>query len=295
MWGLVLTAIGHKDALRLIAALTMMRSVQLFTRVPTRTALRQRFRASAKVWKKSFRRARWIQLASMSAGLLLIALVVLGVSLAGQERWAMLIALMSVGYPVRNLLQAQPHVNAWLFTILVQWLGVALLIPAHVHGWGVYEIAFLVGAREWGASMGALIWKVGTKPGSATAETAFKVAEIGPVTALRARQAFTYRLGKILLGAFLPGTGLLARTGRGFNLHHKLERRLPHHRPSFFAISLGSLGIAAAIILWFPRPALLVVAATFARLAAAAGAVLVWWPYLDQIIADADEDEDEDD
>ena len=73
MWGLVLTAIGHKDSLRLIAALTMMRSVQLFTRVPTRSALRQRFGAPLKIWRKSFKRARRVQLASMTAGIALIA------------------------------------------------------------------------------------------------------------------------------------------------------------------------------------------------------------------------------
>lgn len=294
MWALVLTATGPADALLLLAALAMFRSVQLFTRVPTRTALRQRIRAPSKVRRQSAKRAWRIQFASLAAGLVILAVLVLGVGSAGQANWAALIALMSVGYPARNLLQAEPQANVRQFTILVQWLGAALIAPALVFGWGTFEIAFLIGLREWIAAAAALVWKHRTAEDAGKfREAPLTAAEIGAVTALRARRAFTYRLGKALLSMFLPGAALFARTARGLNLHHRLERRLPHYQPAFILVSLASLGAAFSIILWFPKPLSLVVAAMLVRLAAAGGAVVLWWPFLERVdYADVDDDED---
>jgi hypothetical protein len=293
MWALVLAAVGAADSWRLLAALTIVRSVQLFTRMPTLPALRRRSRAPSKVARKSAKRARWIQAGSLAAGLAVLAAVLVGIIWAGQPRWAMMVGLMSIGYPARNLLQSQPQTNERLFRIVVQWVGAALLVPAHIFDWGPVEIAFMIGLREWVAGLASLIWKKRESPDSAQLDTPLTAAEVAAVTVIRARRAFTYRVSRALLALFMPGAGFLARTGRGFNLHARLERLLPQYRPGFIAAAAGSMLTAAAIVIWFPRPVMLLSASMFARVGAAAGSVLLWWPYLEHATYD-DEDEDED-
>jgi hypothetical protein len=293
MWGLVLAAVGAADSWRLIAALTVVRSVQLFTKMPTLTVLRRRSQAPAKVVRKSTKRAFRIQMGSLTAGMLLSAIVVVAIAAAGQPRWAAMIGFMSVGYPARNLLQSQPQTNERLFRIVVQWFGAAMLIPAHYFHWGVAEIAFMIGLREWVAGLASLIWKRREKPDEAQSMEPITATEVAAITVLRARRAFTYRVSRALLALFMPGAGFIARTGRGLNLHARLERLVPQYRPGFLVAALGSTAAAAGIVIWFPRPALLLTAAMLFRVGAAAGSVLVWWPYLEHANFD-DEDEDED-
>ena len=293
MWGLILAAVGPADMWRLLAALTLVRSVQLLTRMPTLPALRRRSQAPSKVVRKSAKRARLIQLGSLIAGIAVLAVVLIGIAAAGQQRWAMMIALISVGYPARNLLQAETRTNERVFRIVVQWFGAALLLPAHLFDWGPAEIAFVIGLREWVAGLASLIWKRGDDASAVQNAAPLTATEVAAVTVLRARRAFTYRVSKALLALFMPGAGFLARTGRGLNLHSRLEKLLPKYRPGFIAAAAGPALAAAAIIIWFPRPALLLSAAMLARVGAAAGSVLLWWPYLEH--ADYyDEDEDED-
>ncbi|HEU0309724.1 MAG TPA: hypothetical protein VFR36_00700 [Sphingomicrobium sp.] len=293
MWGLIFTAVGPADGWRLLAALTIVRSVQLLTRMPTLTALRRRSQAPARVVKKSARRALNIQLGSIAAGILVMAAVLSGVVAAGQPRWAMMIALAAVGYPARNLLQSQPHCNERLFRIVVQWFGAALLVPAHFLDWGVAEVAFIIGLREWVAGLASLIWKRRGRPGTSQSDEPITAAEVAAVTVLRARRAFTYRVSKALLALFMPGAGVLARTGRGLNLHARLDRLLPRYRPGFMVACMGSSAAAAAIVIWLPKPVLLLTASMLFRVGAAAGSVLVWWRYLEHAdFHDVDEDED---
>jgi hypothetical protein len=293
MWGLILAAVGPADMWRLLAALTLVRSVQLLTRMPTLPALRRRSQAPSKVVRKSAKRARLIQLASLLAGIAVLAIVLGGVAAAGQPRWAMMIALMSVGYPARNLLQAEARTNERVFRIVVQWFGAALLLPAHLFDWGPAEIAFIIGLREWVAGLASLIWKRIDSSNTPQRPTPLTATEVAAVTVLRARRAFTYRVSKALLALFMPGAGFLARTGRGMNLHYRLEKMLPKYRPGFFVAAIGPTLAATAIITWFPRPALLLSAAMLARVGAAAGSVLLWWRYLEHADHE-DEDEDED-
>jgi hypothetical protein len=293
MWGLIFAAVGPADGWRLLGALTIVRSVQLLTRMPTLTALRRRTQAPAKVVRKSAKRAMRIQLGSMGAGILFMAIVLAAIVAAGQPRWAVMIGLMSVGYPARNLLQSQPHTNERLFRIVVQWFGAALLIPAYFLDWGVAEIAFVVGLREWVAGLASLVWKRQGQTDQTRSDEPITAAEIATITVLRARRAFTYRVSKALLALFMPGAGVLARTGRGLNLHARLDRLLPRYRPGFVAAAMGSTLAAAAIVIWLPRPVFLLTASMLFRVGCAAGSVLVWWPYLEHAdLDDIDEDED---
>lgn len=292
MWWLVLVAVGPADFWRLLAALTIVRSVQLLTRMPTLTVLRRRSGATARIVRKSAKRAMLIQLGSLAAGLAVMATVLSGIVAAGQPGWAVLIGLMAVGYPARNLLQSQLHCNEQLFRIVVQWFGAALLVPAYFLDWGAYDIAFLIGLREWIAALASLIWN---KPSSASADqidTPITAAEVAAITVLSARRAFAYRASKALLALFLPGSGFLARTGRGLNLHNRLERLVPQYRPGFIAVFSGTILASCAILIWLPKPILLLTAAMVARVGAAAGSVLLWWPYLEQADREGYEDDD---
>lgn len=293
MWALAVAAVGPADFWRLLAALTIVRSVQLLTRMPTLAVLRRRSRAPAKVVRKSARRALRIQLGSLAAGLAVMVAVLVGIVAAGQPRWAFMIGLMAVGYPARNLLQSQPHCNELLFRIGLQWIGAALLVPVLFLDWGIVEIAFLMGLREWLAGLASLIWKRTSLPDSALSDTPITAAEVAAITVLSARRAFAYRASKALLALFLPGAGFLARTGRGLNLHNRIERLVPQYRPGFLAVFAGTILAACAILIWLPKPVLLLTAAMLARVGAAAGSVLLWWPYLEQ--ADRDREDEEED
>ena len=293
MWASALAAVGPANFWRLLAALTIVRSVQLLTRMPTLTVLRRRSKAPAKIVRKSARRAVRIQLGSLGAGLAVMAAVLAGIMAAGQPEWAVMIGLMAVGYPTRNLLQSQPHCNEQLFRVVLQWIGAALLVPAHFLHWGVAEIAFVMGLREWLAGWVALIWTRPSALDSVQSNTPITAAEVAAITVLSARRAFTYRVSKALLALFLPGSGFLARTGRGLNLHNRLERLVPEYRPGFFAVFMGTIAAASAILIWLPKPVLLLTASMLARVGAAAGSVLLWWPYLEHANRDAEDEEDD--
>ena len=51
LWAVIVAAIGHADAARLLAAVLFIRSCQLLTRMATTAALRQRMRAPKPVWR----------------------------------------------------------------------------------------------------------------------------------------------------------------------------------------------------------------------------------------------------
>jgi hypothetical protein len=293
MWSAAAAAVGFADTLRLLAALTLVRAVQLFTRMPTLAALRRRIGATEDVVRKSARRAFGLQMASLAAGLTLMAAVIASVALAGQQQWAALIGLVAVGYPARNLLQSQRRCNVDLFLAAVRWVGVGLVAIAYPAAWGAYEIAFLIGLREWIAGLLSLLWTLPQRRQARPATEAIRVAEIASVAGTRARRAFVYRLSRAALGAFVPGAGVLARTGRGFDLHRRLERFVPHHRPTFILMAVGACVVAAVLVVALPKPTLIVVAAMLVRVGAAAGSAALWWNYLAAPGSGSEDDEEE--
>jgi hypothetical protein len=286
LWALVVMAVGMAEGMRLLAAFTMMRAVQLFTRMATLAALRRRNQAPDKIVRKSVRRVFRIQLASVAAGLLVMALLNGFLLAAGQRHLAALTALIAVGYPARHVLQMQRHSNVQLFLSSVNWVGAALVAPAVLLDWRAAEIAVMIGSREWIAALLSIIWSRRGEPSQKVSLEPITSAEIAGDTAIRARRAFAYLVGKALLGLVVPGAALIARTGRSFGIHHRLERFVPRHRPSFILFALGPAAVAGAIILWVPEPALLLIAALLMRVAAAAGSILIWSPYLDDGRAD---------
>jgi hypothetical protein len=279
-WSAAAAAIGLADMLRLLAAVTLIRAVQLFTQMPTRAALRRRIGAPEDVVRKAARLAFAIQAASLATGLVLLAALVAGIAVVGERQWAALIALVAVGYPARNLLQSQRGSHPQLFVGAVRWVGAALVAVAYLAGWGPYEVAFVVGLREWIAGALSLVWKAPARPEPRPTAEPISLEEIAGVTGTRARRAFVYRLSRAALGTFVPGAGLLARTGRGFDVHRRLERFVPHHRPTFMLVGIGACLVAGTLVLAAPEPTLLVVAAVLVRVAAAAASAALWWTHL---------------
>lgn len=293
-WFLVAMAIGLPDAVRMLAALTFLRSVQLFTRMPTLKALRRRQKASSTVIRASVRRALQMQLYSFLATIFVLFLLLALLWSAGQSGIVVLILLMAVGQPVRNLLQAYRDCNFRMYRMSLHWFGAGLALLAYWRGWGALEIAFLIGLREWLAAVLTIIVKPDPRSKSKLGLGPITAREVGQITALRARRAFVYLLSKAVIGIAIPGASLITRTGRGLKVHHRLEGMMPRNLPGFYVLAFGPFSVAAAIVFLAPQPALLLVAALLTRVAAAAGSVLIWSPYLPPL-SEPDDDDEEDD
>jgi hypothetical protein len=293
LWGLVILSVGIAGAALLAAALSFVRAVQLLTRMPTLSALRRRRQAPAKVVRKSDRRARRIQAASLGAGVAIVGLLVAALDRAGQVDLAAAMLLIAIGLPVRNLLQTQRQCSVSTFFRSLNWIGAFLLAPAWLLGWNALEIAFLLGVREWLAGALSLLRPVKAQTSARASVEPMTAAEVRAVTVLRARQAFVYLVGKAAMGLVVPGAALFARTGREFRIHHRLERIVPRNRAGFLLFTLAPAVASAAIVLVAPEPALLLVSALLAKVAGAAGSVLLWSPYLQDEDLSADDEEDE--
>jgi hypothetical protein len=291
-WLIVAAGIGHADAVRTLTALIFTRASRAFLLTDTHFLLREWTDAERPIYRKSLRRALLIESASIAGSLTIIAVIIGCLHTLGQDKAAILTAILSLALPARHLASLGGASMLEIFRIALSCFGpvlVGIVLLGHL---GIWAFAAALVAREWLALGAARLLRRRTVPAAARRQEPMTLLEVAAVSAARSRNRFAYRVGRTLLG-FIPFGGVLARTGRSVGAHRRLAPWTGRSVYPIMAIAAGALAGAAAMPLALVKPATLLGSASLFRISMAASNVLLWWRFNDG--RDTGEDEDDDD
>ena len=279
-WAVIVLAIGHADAARLLAAVTFVRGVQLMTRLATPTVLKMRVKAPQSVRRPAKRLARMLQASSLIVGLVVVALLAEGMKAIDQDQIAAYLPFLALGMPARHLRLADVKTASPYFRLALTCSGLITAAIAWAAGWPVTLFALAFGAREWIAYAALRWWPREPKIPKRMTDEPLKFAEVARYSVILGRRLLTYRLSKSVLAVFGPFGNAAARTGRGLNWHSRLEPYIPHHLGGFVAFALGALGTSAFLAVRSGEPAAMVVAAGLFQVSGAAMNIILLWRWL---------------
>ena len=294
MWAVMLLAIGHADAARLLAAVTMVRGTQLLTKCATRIALKRRAHATPEVQ----RRARWlafnVQAAALVVGLLVITLLVEAMRALGQDRIASFLPFMAIGMPARYLRMSDIRASSPYFRLALAVGGLAVASLGWAVALPVALMGLVFGARDWIAYIVMRLWPRTPPELRIYRDDRLGFGEIAANSAIYGRRMLTYRLSKVVLAVLGPFGNAAARTGRGLNWHKRMEPYVPHHLGGFLLFTAANWAGAIVLALKSGVPAAMVIAAGLFQLGAAAANVLLFWRWMPSRDASAALEDDDD-
>ncbi len=294
-WAMIVLAIGHADTARLLAAVVMIRAIQLLTKFATPTALKRRINAPKAIRRQAKLFAFNLQATALIAALVMVAAIAEAMKALGQDQIAAFLPFVALGMPVRYFRFADVRTSAPYVRLA---LGVGGLVTASIAWalhWPVTLIGLAFGAREWVAYVVLRLWPSEPAPPKVEINEPLHFQEVASYSAILGRRLLTYRLTKSLLAVFGPIGNAAARTGRGLNLHRKIEPYLPHHFGGFVLFSTGMLGAAVVVALRSGEPSAMILSAGLFQVGATALNVVMLWRYIpergsDQVLDDDDEE-----
>lgn len=280
MWALIVVAIGHADAARLLASVTFVRGVQLMMRLATPTVLKSRIKAPRTIRRHAKRLSFLIQESALIAGLVVVALLAEGMKAIDQHQIAAFLPFLALGMPARHLRLADVKTASPYFRLALTSSGLLTAAIAWAAGWPATLFALAFGAREWIAYLVLRWWPREPRIPKRLTDERLHFAEVARYSVIFGRRLLTYRLTKSLLTVFGPFGNAAARTGRGLNWHSRLEPYVPHHLGGFVAFTIVSLGTAIFLAVRSGEPAAMVVAAGLFQVSGAAMNVVLLWRWL---------------
>jgi hypothetical protein len=294
LWSVVVAAIGHANAARLLAAMTAVRATQLLLKFATSIALKRRIGAPRAIRSQARSYSFNLQAAALVLALLLVVLLVEAMKAIGQYQIAAYIPFIALGMPARSLRFTDVRAASPYYRLALAAGGLVLVLINWAAGWPAAAFGFAFGARDWIAYAVLRWWPFADRPPRAIISEPLHFPEVASYSAILGRRLLTYRLTKSLLTIFGPLGNLAARTGRGLNWHKKLEPYVPHHLGGFMMFSAGTIGAAVFLALRSGEPAAMVGAAGLLQIGAASANVVLLWRYL-PARGDAAHAEDDDD
>ena len=293
-WAVIVAAIGHADTARLLAAVTLIRSAQLLTKLATRIALKRRIGAPRQIRRQALGYAFNLQAAALALALVLVALLAEGLKMIGQHQVAAFLPFVALGMPARYLRFVDLRAASAYSRLALAAGGLALVLVGWALGWHAAALGLAFGAREWISYAVLRWWPRAPRPPKAAVDEPLRFREVARYSAIFGRQLVAYRLTKSLLTVFGPLGNAAARTGRGLNWHRKVEPYVPHHLGGFILFSLGSVVGALVLALRSGEPAAMVGAAGLLQIGCTTANVVLVWRYMptkDERLLDDDDDE----
>lgn len=295
-WAVTALAVGHADAARLLAATVLMRAPAMLTQMTTQSPLRRRWYQAPEVRRQAIWMAAKVQLGVLVALIVEIAALTAALFMIGQGLIAVMLPLVAMGYPAKLYRAVDLRTQSRLFRLYTTGSALAGSGVAWLLGAGPLGFALAFGLREY---VGTLL--MGLTPGAVKAsktptDEPLTFAEIARNTVVTARRMMTYRLTKNLLTVFGPFGNFAARTGRGLNMHSRLEPYMPHKRSGFALFSLITAGIAVFLAMRSGKPLAMIAGAGAIQLSALSTCVILWWRYLPSrndpsLVVEDDEDD----
>lgn len=294
-WLAVAAATGPANAVRLLAAVTLVRAARAVTAPATLAAVRRRLGNSAR-GRQAIRTAIAVEAIALAGALVALAALLGLLSWAGEDK--MLVLCLSFGPAIAARLLMPLGAGRALgkvYRLALGIVGLLLVAAGWVAGADVYVFALLFAARDWLALPIAFLLAPPVEPPEEPTGP-LRWPEIAAHSYALGRRRAAYRFSKSFLQVFLgPLGGFAARTGRGMQLDRRFVRFVPDHPATLGAVAFAAATAATALIALVPEPLLLVVAASLFRMSAAAANVLLWrWLARGIEIATlADEDDEE--
>ncbi len=294
-WLMIGLAIGHADAVRLLAAYTFVQAARALLTMEVVQLLARRVRADKQVYRASRRAALRIDLSALAACALGIAALAAFFHLRDMTEVAIMTAVVALGIPARHpgaLFVAKRNRD-------VMWrlgaAGAAAIGAGTVLLLGLPWVAAagMLALREWGGLLATVLFAPRSAGPSRIAAEVLAFREAAGRTEANARKRLSYRMMKSLFAVVLgPFGNLAARTGRSAGgLDAKIANLIPRSRPGMVLFTGGTAAAAATLLAVSREPAAIMGAAALTRIAASGGAALLWWNYAEDRI---DEEEDED-
>lgn len=293
-WAVIVAAIGHADTARLLAAVAVVRAVQMLTKLATPIPLKRRLQAPKQIRREARRLALTLQSSALVVALLLVALLTEAMKGIGQQQIAAFLPFIALGMPVRYLRLADVRVASPYYRLALSVGGLAMVSVGWALGWQAAALGLAFGAREWVAYITLRLWPREPREPRSPTDDPLKFQEVARYTAILGRRLLTYRLSKSLLTIFGPIGNVAARTGRGLKLHQKLDPYVPHHLGGFILFCALAFAGAVFLALRSGEPAAMIGAAGLCQIGAATANVILLWRYIPPRDAEVVEDEDED-
>jgi hypothetical protein len=294
-WLIIGLALGHADAVRMLAASALVRSARYLTSPESGPSLRMRVDAAGKIPSHARLTALAVELAAIAGALLMVAGIIGLLLFAGEEETASFCLIIAGLLPARLLapLIAGKRTGGF-YQPLLAWTGAALAGLVWLISRDALWFAAALAAREWVATILAGVLAKRREPAEEQ-PNALHWREIADHSHAHGRRRFTYRVSKSLLKfVFGPFGSIAARTGRGFHVDRKLERFVPRRTMSLVALWLVLSTAAAALILIVPKPAVQLLAASLLRVGASAGNILIWSKLgRGEVVSDGDDEDDD--
>ena len=295
-WFMIGLAIGHADAVRLLAANAFVQAVRHVCTVEAMQVLGRRVSAEKAVFTAARRAALRIEVGSLTASILVTAALYALLDGRGLHEAAVMVAIVSLAIPARNpaalVVARRDRILTWRLGSAVTFAvgsGLVLLLGLH---WTA--AAAVLALREWGGLAATLLFAPSRKRTRRVWTEPLTFAEAARRTEGSARQKLSYRLISSLATLVLGPFGkLAARTGREVGkLDSRLAKLVPRSKSGFILFTLGTAAAAGFFLFVSREPSTLLAAAAFARLAASGVAVLLWWRFGGETAEDDEPDEE---
>ncbi len=295
-WFMIGLAVGHADAVRLLAANGFVQAIRNVCAVEAMQVLRRRTGAQERVYHAARRVALRIEVNALLASIGATALVYALLTSRGLNVAATMVAIAALAIPARNpfsLLVARRDRIAThrLGSAVTFAVGSGLVLALGLH-WAA--AAAVLALREWGGlALTLLFAKRYERTGPAWTQP-LTFAEAARRTEGSARQKLSYRLISSVSGLILgPFGNFAARTSREVGkLDRRLARLVPRSRSGFMLFTLATAGTSIFFLTVSSEPSTFLASAAFARLASSGAAVLLWWRYGTETVEDEEPDED---
>jgi hypothetical protein len=294
-WAVIVAAIGHADTARLLAAVTLVRSAQLLTKLSTTYVLKRRAEAPRRIRRQARHLAFNLQLAALAVALVLVALLAEGLKAIGQQQVAAFLPYVALGMPARYLRMVDVRAASAYSRLALGVGGLAMVLIGWGMGWHAAALGLAFGTREWIGYAVLRWWPRVPSPVKLQVAEPLHFEEVARYTAVSGRRLIAYRLTKALLTVLGPIGNAAARTGRGLNWHRKVEPYVPHHLGGFVLFTVASMTGAAILALRSGEPAAMVGAAGLLQIGCTVGNVVLVWRYLPARDSSYAVDQDDDD
>lgn len=295
-WAATAAHYGTADAARLFGATVLVPGIRALTALDVGPSLIRRLRAPSSIYRHAARLVMRLQGLSFLSAAAFLALAVLLLQATGHEEAALFSILVGIGLPSRYLSTAGVgRRRNEVYKSALALSGLAMVGASVAADAPAYAVALAWGLREWIALAVVLLpW-----PQPAAAEPPplshpLSWRELAAVTAARSKRRLSHQLGKRFLGMFLgPFGSIVARTARDFGADKRMSRYIPHSFVGMMAAALGALATGVAMIVISTEPAAFVAGASFLRVGAVAGSLVIWWRWSSASSDDMDEFDDE--
>ena len=293
-WFMIGIAIGHADAVRLLAANAFVQAVRHVCTVEAMPLFGLRER-TAETFRQARRAATRLELAGLAASVVGVLLLAGLLEYRGLGQVAAMVAIAAAAIPARTpaalLVAHRQRFPIWRIGSGLTFAAGSAAVLLFGGDW--MAAAAVLALREWGALIATLLFAPKRK-NKHPRNTPLTFEEVARRTEANARQKLSYRLissiSSLLLGPF---GNLAARTGREMGrLDSRLAKLVPRKKSGFALFTLGTAMVAAIFLFVSREPSTVLGAAAFARLAASGATVLMWWRYGSGAADDEDLDEE---